>query len=165
MSIPEKYIPKVLSTIDEKKQKSYIKRSQRLYKRGKYYERPKVRSFKSKTSKHLEKVESIYGVNPLKVNKELSRRTKCSKKGLEKIINKGRGAYYSSGSRPNQTAESWGLARLASAITGGPSSIIDYHILDEHCKPDSKALKMARKTCKKMKKCKKYMRNKTKKNK
>lgn len=165
MSIPEKYIPKVLSTTDEKKQKSYIVKSRRLYKQGKYYERPKVRSYKSKSSKHLENVERIYGVNPLKINKELSKQTKCSKKGLKKIVNKGRGAYYSSGSRPNQTAESWGIARLASAITGGPASTIDYHILDEHCEPESKALKMAKKTCKKLKKCKKYTHNKTKKNK
>ncbi len=76
MSIPEKYIPKVLSTTDEKKQKSYIVKSRRLYKQGKYYERPKVRSYKSKSSKHLENVERIYGVNPLKINKELSKQTK-----------------------------------------------------------------------------------------
>ena len=151
MSIPEKYIPKVLSTIDEKKQKTYIEKSRRLYKRGKYYERPKVRSFKSKTSKHLEKVESVYGVNPLKVNKELSKRTKCAKKGLEKIVNKGRGAYYSSGSRPNQTAESWGIARLASAITGGKSAAVDFKILEKGCHKTSKALRLAKKSRKKHK--------------
>ena len=73
---------------------------------------------------------------------------------LEKIANKGRGAYYSSGSRPNQTAESWAMARLASAITGGNSSIVDYNLLESGCKKNSKALKMARKTCKKQNKCK-----------
>ena len=72
---------------------------------------------------------------------------------LEQIVNKGRGAYYSSGSRPNQTAESWGLARLASAVTGGNASIVDYHILKSGCKKTSKALKLANKTCKKQGKC------------
>jgi hypothetical protein len=72
---------------------------------------------------------------------------------LEKILSKGRGAYFSSGSRPNQSAESWGLARLASAITGGNASTVDYKILVEGCKPSSKALKLARKTCKKRNKC------------
>ena len=84
---------------------------------------------------------------------ELAKKTKCSVDTLEKIANKGRGAYYSSGSRPNQTAESWAIARLASAITGGNSSIVDYHLLKEGCKKDSKALKMAKKTCKKQNKC------------
>ena len=63
------------------------------------------------------------------------------------------GAYYSSGSRPNQTAESWGIARLGSAITGGPSSMVDYHILEKECKNDSIALKMAKKTCHNTKTC------------
>ena len=68
--------------------------------------------------------------------------------------NKGRGAYYSSGSRPNQTAESWAVPRLASALTGGNASAYDFHILKEHCAPKSKPLQMARKTCKKLdKKC------------
>ena len=35
---------------------------------------------------------------------------------------------YVSGSRPNQTPTSWGLARLASVILGGPSRRIDKDI-------------------------------------
>jgi len=65
-------------------------------------------------------------------------------------VKKGEGAYYSSGSRPNQTAQSWGYARLASALTGGPSSVIDYHILRDGCASNSRPLKMARRTCRKM---------------
>ena len=55
----------------------------------------------------------------------LVNKTKCTKKALNKIIKKGMGAYYSSGSRPNQTAQSWGKARLYSAISGGPASKSD----------------------------------------
>jgi hypothetical protein len=51
-----------------------------------------------------------------------------------KIINKVR-AYYSSGSRPNQTAKSWGLARLASSVTSGPAAV-DFNIIDEGCRHD-----------------------------
>jgi len=51
-----------------------------------------------------------------------------TKAGQKKIIDKGMGAYYSSGSRPNQTPTSWGLARLASVILGGPSRRIDKDI-------------------------------------
>jgi len=54
------------------------------------------------------------------------------------------GAYYSSGSRPNQTAQSWGKARLYSAISGGPASKSDGHILREGCDKTSKALKLSK---------------------
>ena len=48
---------------------------------------------------------------------------------VDEIVKKGQGAYYSSGSRPNQTGHSWGRARLASSITGGKASAVDYKIL------------------------------------
>ena len=66
------------------------------------------------------------------------------------MIEKGRRSLLSSGVRPNQTAQSWGVARLASSLTGGNASVIDYHVLEEGCKPDSKALKLAKKQCKKI---------------
>ena len=50
---------------------------------------------------------------------------------METILRKGRGAYYSSGSRPNQTAESWARARLASSVTGGKAAKYDYKHLEE----------------------------------
>ena len=59
------------------------------------------------------------------------------------------GAMYSSGTRPNQTAQSWAYARLASSITGGKSAAVDYKILENGCKSNSKALKLA-KTSKKI---------------
>ena len=144
-SIPKKYAPDRLSKKDKKKQLRELKKSRRLYKKKKYYTRKKVKSFKSKRSNHLSNVKKIYGIKKLKVNNELAKKTGCSKINLEKIVNKGRGAYYSSGSRPNQTAESWGIARLASAITGGKSAVIDFHLLEEGCKKNSKALKLAKK--------------------
>jgi hypothetical protein len=61
-------------------------------------------------------------------------------------VKKGEGAYYSSGSRPSQTAQSWGYARLASALTGGKASIIDYSILKSGCNPKSKTMKFANNT-------------------
>lgn len=75
----------------------------------------------------------------------MAKKTGCSKKALLKIIKKGQGAYYSSGSRPNQSAHSWGIARLASAITSGKAAAIDYKILEEGCNQNSKALKLAKK--------------------
>jgi hypothetical protein len=85
----------------------------------------------------------MYKVDTIRPSLNLAKRTGCSQKALRKIVNKGRGAYYSSGSRPNQTAESWGIARLASAVTGGPASKIDYDILKDGCSKTSIALKKA----------------------
>ena len=149
LNVPQRYIPKSLSEKDTKKQKKYLRKSRKMYKKGKYYERPKVKTFKSRKSNHLKRAEKLYNVKKITPSNELARKTKCKRSALEKIVNKGRGAYFSSGSRPNQTGESWGLARLASAISGGNASISDYHVLKDGCKPSSKALKLARKTCKK----------------
>ena len=138
----KKYIPKQLENRDKFKQKRELLKSIRLYKKNKYYTRKPLKSFKSKKSKHLKKVENIYGIKILKINKELIDKTGCSKKILKKIVNKGMGAYYSSGSRPNQTAKSWGMARLASSITGGPASKVDFHLLKE-CDKTKEAYKLS----------------------
>lgn len=153
-NIIERYIPKSLTRKDLKKQKKNILKSRKLYKKGIYYQRPKVKSYKSKKSRHLEHARELYDIDKITPSRELANKTQCSQDALEKIVNKGRGAYFSSGSRPNQSAESWGLARLASSITGGNASIVDYHILKDGCKKTSKALKLANKTCKKQNKCK-----------
>jgi hypothetical protein len=152
-NIIERYIPQILSKKDLKTQKKNIIKSRKLYKKGKYYQRPKVKSFKSRKSNHLSRARKLYGIDKIVPSKELAEKTQCSQEALEKIVNKGRGAYYSSGSRPNQTAKSWGLARLASSVSGGNASIVDYHILKSGCKKTSKALRLANKTCKKQGKC------------
>ena len=66
-----------------------------------------------------------------------------------KIYRRGLGAYYSSGSRPNQTGHSWGRARLASAITGGKAAAVDYNILQKGCRSNRKALRLAKQARKK----------------
>ena len=149
INVPLRYIPKRLSKKDKKTQKKELLRSRKAYKKGKYYTRKKVKTFKSTVSKHILKARKIYKINSIKPSKNLSKKTGCSINALEKIVNKGRGAYFSSGSRPNQTAESWGIARLASSITGGKASANDLNILQEGCKTTSRALKMAIKTKKK----------------
>ena len=153
MTIPIRYIPKSLSKPDANKQYASIQRSRRQYTQKKYYKRPYVKSFLSKPSKHVSSAKKMYKVKTIMPSRKLVRETGCSLRTLEKIVNKGRGAYYSSGSRPNQTPDSWGIARLASAITGGNSSVIDYHLLKEGCKKTSPALRLANQTmrCKKRK--------------
>jgi len=142
-SIPIKYIPKKLSKKDKKKQLLMINKSRKLYKKKQYFTRKNLPSFKSKTSQHIINAKKIYKINAISASNELSKKTGCSINALKKIISKGEGAYYSSGSRPNQTSESWANARLASAITAGKAAVIDFNILQNGCKKNSKALKLA----------------------
>jgi DNA-binding Xre family transcriptional regulator len=93
----------------------------------------------------------IYNIKTLTPNKELVQKTGCSLQALKKIVSKGEGAYFSSGSRPNQTAQSWGLARLASSITSGKSAAVDYDILEKGCNHNKKAFLLAKKSRKKYK--------------
>jgi len=144
-----RYLPKKLSAKDKKKQARMLNKSKKLYRKNIYFLRPSVKSFKSKTSKHIRNAERIYGVEKIGATNELAKATGCKKGALSKIINKGMGAYYSSGSRPNQTAQSWGVARLASSITAGKAAAVDYNILKKGCKPNSRALTMANKARKK----------------
>jgi hypothetical protein len=149
MKINLRYLPKRLSVKDKKIQEKELLKSRKLYKKSVYYTRKNVSSFKSKKSPHITRAENIYHVTKIGATNELAKATGCSKSSLAKIINKGAGAYYSSGSRPNQTAQSWGIARLASAITSGKAAAVDYKILEEGCNPKSKALKLAKKARKK----------------
>lgn len=149
-SYPMRYLPRQLSRSDTKKQAAAINRSKNLYSKKKiYYTRPSVKSFHSKPSNHVSNAKHIYDVKTIFPNKELSRRTGCSVTGLKQIVRKGEGAYYSSGSRPNQTAQSWGLARLASALTAGKSAAVDFAILDKECNHGKRAYKLATKAVKK----------------
>ena len=143
-NVPLRYVPRSLTKKDKRKQAAMLRKSRRLYKEGKYVSRKKLPSFTSKKSRHIVNAERIYGVPNMQINDILARKTGCSKQALQKIVNKGEGAYFSSGSRPNQTAQSWGYARLASALTSGKAAVIDYSILEQGCKLNSKALKMAK---------------------
>jgi hypothetical protein len=141
--VPIKYIPERLSWNDKRKQSRMLLRSRALYKQGKYYTRKRVSSYKQKSSKHVIHARKIYGVDKIVPGPELAKATGCSVAALREIVKKGEGAYYSSGSRPNQTAHSWGYARLASAITSGKSAAVDFAILEKGCDHKKRAYKMA----------------------
>ena len=118
--IKKEYVPSSLSASDRKKQIKSIKDKT---------ERPNVK-FESKRSSWVEKFESKFGYKinqKAKIAKEI-----ISKEGIDQILSKGKGAYYSAGSRPNQTATSWSLARLASVILGGPARRIDKKIWEKY---------------------------------
>jgi len=126
--IPERYVPKSLSISDLRKQlKSIIEG----------VKRPQLKSFKSEKSDWTKKAEEYFG-NDRSLNDiveklgETPKRKKEILKGLKEINKKGEAAYYTSGSRPNQTPQSWGIARVYSVLFGGASRKIDKDIVEKY---------------------------------
>ena len=129
MKLPKKYTSK-LSRKDKKKQLRSLKRSIKSYKNKKYYTRPKLKSFKERKSSWTQKFHKLYP--NAKTLKQIEKKTGIPKKALMAVKKKGMGAYYSSGSRPNQTAESWGKARMYAYILGSPTRKVDHHITEKY---------------------------------
>ena len=149
--LPIRYVPNVLTKKDKKKQINMIIKSKKLYKKHKYYTRKNISSYKNKKSNHISNARKIYNIKNITPNKELSLKTGCKISALKQIVKKGEGAYYSSGSRPNQTPQSWGLARLASSLTSGKAAAVDYDIIKKGCNHKKKAFLLANKSIKKYK--------------
>jgi len=121
--IPKQYVPASLTPADRKKQVESIRKGK---------PRPKVDSFKSKRSSHVIKFEKKYGTKI--TDRAFIYKNIISKTGVDKILAKGVAAYYSSGSRPNQTPASWSNARLASVIMGGAARKVDKAIWEKYKK-------------------------------
>ena len=151
IKLPTKYLPSLKEIKDSAKQVKMLLKSRKQYKKGKFFTRKKIKSYKSKPSNHITDARKIYGIQNITPNNELARKTGCSLSALKQIVRKGQGAYYSSGSRPNQTSQSWGLARLASSITAGKSAAVDYDILEKGCNHKKKAFLLAKKSRRKYK--------------
>lgn len=151
LKVPKTYLPSSIKKTDTKKQAKMLMKSRKQYKKGEFTTRKKLKSFKSKTSSHVKDAQRIYNISTVIPNKELVKKTGCSLSALNQIVKKGEGAYYSSGSRPNQTARSWGLARLASSLTAGKAAAVDYNILEKGCDHNKKAFLLAKKSRKQYK--------------
>jgi len=130
MSIPKHYLAG-LSKTDREIQKRALLKARKKYNKKEYLSRPKLESFKAKESRHITDFHKKYNIkishNTLP---EIAKKTGIPQSALRKVIKKGEGAYYSSGSRPNQTAHSWAYARLASFLLGRGAYKIDKHVLE-----------------------------------
>lgn len=123
--IPKKYT-RGLSRKDKQRQSKNIRTARKNYKRGKYTDRPKLKSYKKRESGWTAKFHKRHP--NAKTVPQIARATGIPAKALNAVKRKGMGAYYSSGSRPNQTAQSWGKARMYSYILGGPARRVDREI-------------------------------------
>jgi hypothetical protein len=118
----KKYVPDSLSKKDREKQVKSIKEGK---------DRPKV-NYKTKRSSHVISFEKKY--NTTITDDAYISKNIISKTGIDKILDKGMGAYYSSGSRPNVSKEQWARARLASVIMGGKARDTDKAIWEKYKK-------------------------------
>jgi nitrate reductase beta subunit len=86
LKIPIRYLPFRLTKRDKQKQKRMLMKSKKLYKKGQYYTRKKVKSFVSKTSNHIKDARKLYKIESIKPSEELAKVTGCSLDALEKIV-------------------------------------------------------------------------------
>ena len=82
--VPLRYVPKQLTLRDKRKAKKELNLSRKLYKKGVYYTRKNIPSFKLKKLHHIIKAQQMYNVNKIGVTTELSKATGCSKKNFIK---------------------------------------------------------------------------------
>ena len=86
-------------------------------------DRPQTK-VKERKSSYTTKFDKKYGKELDQLKGKRSKRniakiTGIPFKAVDEIYKKGEGAYYSSGSRPNQTPQSWARGRLYAYIMGG----------------------------------------------
>ncbi len=127
-NIPKRYIPDTLSKADRAKQiKSIFEKTNR----------PKV-EVKKKRSKWTIKFDNEYGkkIDKMKGGRSKRNIAKVSSipfKAIDEVYKKAEGAFYSSGSRPNQSATSWALGRVYAYIMGGEAvRRLDKHITEKY---------------------------------
>lgn len=127
--VPDRYVPKSLTETQRKKQiKSIFEGTDRPI----FKDRRKRRS--SWTIKFNERYgDDIKKQGGKKNLKTISIVTKIPLKALQEIFNKGKAAYYTSGSRPGQTANSWAYGRIYAYIMGGTKiRKIEQHITNKY---------------------------------
>ncbi len=125
--LPKRYVAG-LTPAQKKEQVKEIKRVQKVYEEtGQVVERKKVGG-KTRRSPFVIKYEKLYGY-PITDLEKVKR--EFPNTDIDTILSKGRGAFASSGSRPNQTPDSWAYARLASVLTGGKAMAVDRNLIGD----------------------------------
>lgn len=111
----QKYVPKSLTASQKAKQVKSIREGK---------PRPKLKGVPKRRSPYTIKAERYFGKGNTSVS-DIAKKLKIPTTGLYAIKRKGEKAYFTSGSRPNQTPQSWGYARLFSVLFGGKARQVD----------------------------------------
>ena len=112
-NIPKRYLGNLKGKDRQKQIKSIFEEKKR----------PETKA-KSRKSSHTAKFDKKYGekIDTMKgkrSKKNIAEITGIPLKAVNAVYKKGEGAYFSSGSRPNQTPQSWARGRLYAYIMGG----------------------------------------------
>ena len=113
-NIPKRYLPDSLKGKDRQKQiKSIFEEKDRP--------KTKVKERKSSWTNAFDKKygDELDAMKGKRSKKNIAKVSGIPLKAVNEVYKKGEGAYYSSGSRPNQTASSWARGRLYAYIMGG----------------------------------------------
>ena len=113
-NIPKRYLPDTLSKSERQKQiKSIFE--------GKERPKTKVKEKKSTWTTQFDKEygEQLDAMKDKRSKSNIAKVTGIPLKAINEVYKKGEGAFYSSGSRPNQTASSWARGRIYAYIMGG----------------------------------------------
>ena len=113
-NIPKRYLPDSLKGKDRQKQiKSIFEKEERPKTKVKSRKSNWTNLFSKKYGKELDEMKGK------RSKKNIAKVTGIPFKAIDEVYKKGEGAYYSSGSRPNQTPSSWARGRLYAYIMGG----------------------------------------------
>lgn len=152
MSKVSAFYLKGLDKKDTKKHKKYILDRRKSAKKGEFISRNlELKSYKYKKSQNVLAFERKYGVKITDM-KGIEKKVGLPVKAQKEILDKGKGAFFSSGSRPGQTPQSWAYGRLASVILKKGAYKYDKHILDKYNVKLKKPVEKTRKPVKKTKK-------------
>lgn len=126
--IPKRYLPDSLSKSERQKQiKSIFE--------GKERPKTKVKERKSTWTTQFDKEygEQLDAMKGKRSKRNIAKVTGIPFKAIDEVYKKGEGAFYSSGSRPNQTASSWARGRIYAYIMGGEKvRKVDKDITDKY---------------------------------
>ena len=127
-NIPKRYLGNLKGKDRQKQIKSILEEKKR----------PETKA-KSRKSSHTAKFDKKYGekldtMKGKRSKKNIAEITGIPLKAVNAVYKKGEGAYFSSGSRPNQTPSSQAYARLASVIMGGKARQVDKDIWEKYKK-------------------------------
>ncbi len=124
--IPKKYVGTLKGEEKKKQVKSIVEGTTR----------PKT-SAKSRKSTWTVKFDKKYGeelesMKGGKSKRNIAKVTGIPFKAIDEVFKKGEAAYYTGGSRPNQTPQSWAYARVYSYILGGGARKVDKEITEKY---------------------------------
>ena len=126
--IPKRYLPDSLSKSERQKQiKSIFE--------GKERPKTKVKERKSTWTTQFDKEygDQLDAMKGKRSKRNIAKVTGIPFKAIDEVYKKGEGAFYSSGSRPNQTASSWARGRIYAYIMGGEKvRKVDKDITDKY---------------------------------